>query len=328
MTRLHIPQAWRETARAVLEERLRTILVLGAADRGKSTFCSYLIRVLVEAGHRVALVDADIGQKDVGPPATITMGYTDGDPGLSAITPAAFYFVGSTSPVGRMLPLVVGTAHLARAADAPFVIIDTTGYIEGGGRVLKGYKIEAVRPDLIVGIARRFELEPVLTPYSTFRTVRIKPSRKASPKDSWDRYLVRKRAFARYFGNARRFEIDLDNLAFQRSLLFTGAPIAVEGTLYAERTAGGIVSVAESTPAEPEVVKTLRPGFEQNLLCGVADEHNECLGLAILEGFDFERRTVAMHSPVPDKEIRVLQFGDLYIDLEGRELDRVGREGL
>jgi GTPase SAR1 family protein len=57
MTRLHIPQAWRETARAVLEERLRTILVLGAADRGKSTFCSYLIRVLVEAGHRVGYTD-------------------------------------------------------------------------------------------------------------------------------------------------------------------------------------------------------------------------------------------------------------------------------
>jgi polynucleotide 5'-hydroxyl-kinase GRC3/NOL9 len=312
----------------VLEERLRTILVIGAADRGKSTFCGYLIRMLVEAGHRVAFVDADIGQKDIGPPAAITMGYSDGDSTLRAITPAAYYFVGSTSPVGRMLPLVVGTAHLARAADASFVIVDTTGYIEGGGRILKGYKIEAVQPDLIVGIERKLELEPILKPYRAFRTVRIQPSRKAHPKDNWDRYLVRKRAFARYFANSLSFEIDHYDLAFQRSLLFTGEPIAVEGALYAERTADGIVAITESTPAEPEPVKTLRPGFEQNLLCGLADEHNECLGLAILECFDFERRTVAMHSPVPKDYVRALQFGDLYIDLEGQELDRVGREGI
>jgi polynucleotide 5'-hydroxyl-kinase GRC3/NOL9 len=328
MTRLHIPQTWREAARAILEDRLQTILILGAADRGKSTFCGYLARELVGAGHRVALVDADIGQKDIGPPAAITMGYTDGDAALRAITPAAYYFVGSTSPVGRMLPLVVGTAHLARAADAPFVIVDTTGYIDGGGRILKGYKIEAVQPNLIVGIARKRELEPVLKPYSAFRTARIKPSRKAHPKDSWDRYLVRKRAFARYFANAGRLEVDLDSLAFQRSLLFTGEPVAIEGALYAERMADGIVAVAESAPAETETVKTLRPDFARNLLCGLADEHNECLGLAVLEDFDFERRTVALHSPVPAGKIRILQFGDLYIDLEGRELGRVGREGI
>lgn len=328
MTRLHIPQAWRETGRMVLGEGLRTILVIGAADRGKSTFCGYLIRLLVEAGHRVAFVDADIGQKDIGPPAAITMGYSDGDPTLRAITPAAYYFVGSTSPVGRMLPLVVGTAHLARAAAAPFVIVDTTGYIEGGGRILKGYKIEAVQPDLIVGIERKLELEPILKPYSAFRTVRVQPSRKAHPKDSWYRYLVRKRAFARYFANARSFGIDLDDLAFQRSLLFTGEPIAVDGALYAERTADGIVAVTEGRPVGTEPVKILRPGFEQNLLCGLAGEHNECLGLAVLKAIDFERRTVAMHSPVPRDTVRVLQFGDLYIDLEGRELGRVGREGL
>ena len=166
MTRLHVPQAWRETAATILRDRPRVILVLGGGDAGKSSFCRFLLAELLAAGHRVAVVDSDLGQKDIGPPATVTLGYSaprcgqglpaegplEQGPTVARWPPAAeaFYFVGSTSPVGRMLPLLVGTARLVRVAEAPFVLVDTTGYVEGAGRVLKGYKIESVRPDLVV----------------------------------------------------------------------------------------------------------------------------------------------------------------------------------
>jgi polynucleotide 5'-hydroxyl-kinase GRC3/NOL9 len=136
------------------------ILVLGGGDVGKSSYCRFLITELLAAGHRIAVVDADVGQKDVGPPAS----YAAGTAGQWVVAPEAFYFVGSTSPAGRMLPLVLGTAQLVIAADAPFVIVDTTGYIEGTGRVLKSYKIEAVRPDLIVAIEKCGELEAIPGP--------------------------------------------------------------------------------------------------------------------------------------------------------------------
>jgi hypothetical protein len=63
---------------------------------------------------------------------------------------------------------VLGTAQLVNVADTPFVIVDTTGYIEGTGRVLKSYKIEAVRPDLIVAIEKRGELETVLRSHRNY----------------------------------------------------------------------------------------------------------------------------------------------------------------
>jgi polynucleotide 5'-hydroxyl-kinase GRC3/NOL9 len=137
-----------------LQQRPRTILVLGG-DAGESSYCRFLVAQLLGAGERLAIVDADVGQKIVGPPATVTLGHAEGTAEQWTAAAEAFYFVGSTGPVGRMLPLVVGTAQLVNAAGAAFVIVDTTGYIEASGRVLKGYKIDAVRPDLIVAIQKQ-----------------------------------------------------------------------------------------------------------------------------------------------------------------------------
>jgi polynucleotide 5'-hydroxyl-kinase GRC3/NOL9 len=328
MRPLHVPEAWRQSAVTILQERPRVILVLGGGDVGKSSYCRFLVTELLAAGHRVAVVNADVGQKDVGPPATVTLGYAVGTAEQWAVAPEAFYFVGSTSPAGRMLPLVIGTAQLVNAADTPFVIVDTTGYIEGTGRVLKSYKIEAVRPDLIVAIEKRGELETVLRSHRTYRTIRVRPSRKARLREWWERDEARVKAFAAYFREARQLELDLDKLTFQRSLLFTGEPVTIEGALYAERTAEGVVAVTESALPDVEVAKRLRPGFERNLLCGVADECNRGVGLALIQSIDFDRQTVLLVSPVPVEKVRVLQVGDLYVGVDGRELGRVGREGL
>ena len=116
MRRLHIPEPWRQSAATILEDRPRVILVLGGGDVGKSSYCRFLITELLAAGHRIAVVDADVGQKDVGPPATVTLGYAAGTAQQWVVAPEAFYFVGSTSPAGRMLPLVLGTAQLVIAA--------------------------------------------------------------------------------------------------------------------------------------------------------------------------------------------------------------------
>jgi polynucleotide 5'-hydroxyl-kinase GRC3/NOL9 len=328
MTRLHVPEAWRQSAAAILQDRLRVILVLGGGDAGKSSYCRFLAGELRAAGQKVALVDADIGQKDVGPPAAVTLGYVTDTAEQLVARPEAFYFVGSTSPEGRLLPLVVGTARLVGAADAPFVIVDTTGYVEGLGRVLKSYKIEAVRPDLIVAIEKRGELEAILRAHRNWPTIRIRPSRKARPRDRWERDLARERAFAAYFKEARRLELKLDEVVIQRTLLFTGEPLVVAGALYAERTVEGVVAVAEGEIQGIEVAKWLKPGFERGLLCGVADERNWGAGLAVLETIDFGRRMISLSSPVAAEKLRVLQLGDLYIALDGRELGRVGRDGL
>jgi polynucleotide 5'-hydroxyl-kinase GRC3/NOL9 len=153
--------------RAVRQKR--TVLLVGGLDTGKSTLSRMLLRAGVDAGRPSAFVDADVGQKTVGPPATITLKTVRavGDLEPDALgTADALSFVGSTSPQGHLLPVVTGVVALAqRARDggADLLVVDSGGLVSGiSGQVLKYHKVEMLRPDLVVGLQRGEELQPLL----------------------------------------------------------------------------------------------------------------------------------------------------------------------
>jgi polynucleotide 5'-hydroxyl-kinase GRC3/NOL9 len=127
--KLHIPPEWESAAGEIFDRRLRTVLVIGGSAVGKSSFCRYLTQSLLARQAEVAFVDADVGQSNLGPPTAVTLGYPTSPVDFSTVPAAAYYFVGSTGPIGRFLPLVIGTANLAREARGAFVIIDTTGLV-------------------------------------------------------------------------------------------------------------------------------------------------------------------------------------------------------
>jgi polynucleotide 5'-hydroxyl-kinase GRC3/NOL9 len=128
-----------------------------------------LLRAGVDAGRPSAFVDADVGQKTVGPPATISLkavrSVGDLEPDALA-TADALSFVGSTSPQGHLLPVVTGVVALAqRARDggSDLVVVDSGGLVSGiSGQILKYHKVEMLRPDLVVGLQRGEELQPLL----------------------------------------------------------------------------------------------------------------------------------------------------------------------
>lgn len=315
---IDIPSSWAWSVAQIQRQRWRKILVLGAIDRGKSTYCQYLSQALLAAGERVAVVDADIGQKDIGPPATITLGYPERDHALQQVQPSAWYFVGAVSPVGHLLPSVLGMRQMVDAAQAPRVIINTTGFVDGIGRILKGYKIEALRPDVVVAITRGHELSGLLRPYRHYRTLRLAPSPQAVRKTLPQRQARRERLFAAYFASPREITLPWQRLSLQRTLLFTGTRVTQEGALYAERTSEGLIVVGQ--PTQPPRARVLPEGFERGLLCGVANRRRQGVGIAILNRIDFAAETLTLRTPVPEADIHTLQFGDIYINLEGREL--------
>jgi polynucleotide 5'-hydroxyl-kinase GRC3/NOL9 len=218
--------------------------------------------------------------------------------------------------------LVIGTASLASEARAAFVVIDTTGLVHASGRVLKNYKIDAVRPDVIVVVERRNELAAIRAANRHVPIIRIEPSRKAHGKDDYEKIEVRRRAFARHFAGAALLEFSLESLVFQRTLLFSGKPIKVEGAIHAEQSAEGVLIVGAplAPPADSQV---LPAGFERNLLCGIADATGRCAGLGIIERIDFANRTIAFTTPVARDKARIVQFGDMYVTPDGGELGQV-----
>ena len=320
--KLHLPQDWEAAATEIFDRRLRTVLVIGGSAVGKSSFCRYLAEALLARQVDVAVVDADIGQSSLGPPSVVTVGYPTLPVDFSTVPPEAFYFVGSTGPIGRFLPLVIGTASLAREARAAFVIIDTTGLVHGSGRVLKNYKIEAVRPDVIVAIERRNELAPIRMANRHLPILKIELSHKAHGKDDYEKIEVRRRSYARHFAGAVLLELPFDSLIFQRTLLFSGTPFELEGALRAERSSEGILIVG-APPTPPADSKLLPEGFERNLLCGIANAAGRCLGLGIIERIDFAAGVIALVTPVERHEVQIIQFGDVYVTPEGGELGQV-----
>jgi len=158
-----------ETLISRVVEKGGMCVALGGMDSGKTTFLSMVAAVAVRVGRTVAYLDTDVGQTTIGPPTTIGLKYVKENADLAPDAlgrPDAIYFVGDTSPQGHLLPLIVGSSKLAeeaRRSGAEIILVDTTGLIGGTlGQILKFHKIEALRPDWVVGFQRGEELEPIL----------------------------------------------------------------------------------------------------------------------------------------------------------------------
>jgi polynucleotide 5'-hydroxyl-kinase GRC3/NOL9 len=195
-----------------------TVLLVGGLDTGKSTLSRQLLETAAAAGRSAAYLDADVGQKSVGPPATISLKHVrsarDLEPGSFPVEDA-LAFVGSTTPEGHLLPVVTGLAQLHRRAlesGAEFVVVDSSGLVSGVyGQILNYHKVEMLRPDLVVGLQRGEELLPLLGVIQRFFDTEVVPlgvHPGVVPSSVEQRAENRERAMARYFGaELHRFRV-------------------------------------------------------------------------------------------------------------------------
>lgn len=223
-----VNQNWKQLASRIVRTQ-QLVLVIGSTDTGKSTFCRFLIDVAVTEGFRVAFVDADIGQSQIGPPTTIGVKFFE--PTHEGITSSEvpsvqfdgvadrIYFVGAVSPSRNQLQVLTGTrlmVDVARQAQVDFIVVDTTGYIrDNAAVVLKQHKIELLRPNHLVCIGRSTEFEQITACYGQQEWLKIhylRPHRNVRSKSSEARWRHRDSQFNAYFGAARE-----PKLAIQKS---------------------------------------------------------------------------------------------------------------
>src|SRR5204863_943985 len=187
----------------------RSVLFLGGLDAGKSTLARATAAFALRIGRRVAYIDADVAQKTVGPPATVGMKHIREPDDLipERMSEAdALGFVGSISPQDHLVPLVGALGRLrdrARNEGAELLIVDTGGEVSGiWGQLVKYYKVDTLEPDLVVGLQRGEELEPVLGVIQRFFGIRVAAlgvHPNVSPSSVEQRMEQRQRAMARYF---------------------------------------------------------------------------------------------------------------------------------
>ena len=237
-------------------------MVIGASDTGKSTLARYLFQELRRAGLWAAYLDGDVGQSTLGLPTTMTVALPSGpgDERFAPRGPRATYFVGSTTPHGHMLPVVVGAYRLqqkALALGAQVVVVDTTGLVDPaeGGRALKQWKIELLAPSTVIGLQRERELESILWPLrreARLQVVewRVSPHVVERPREA--RIARRRAQLADYFRRARPCVVSLRKMAiYELDRLAIGALVAFQD---AEGFTLGLGVVEESDRGEKTLV--------------------------------------------------------------------------
>lgn len=256
------------------------VMLIGAADTGKTTVGKALLTAIVQAGFTAAYVDADLDQSTVGPPACVGLKWVNTMRDIEELgTADELRFVGSTTPEGVVLPHVVATAALvdvARAAD--YVVLDTTGVVAGVvGETLKYHTTELCQPRLVVAMHRGGEMDPIVSMLERFLGVE---SMKVASDPMRTVMTPSERNTNRAAGFRRELEEPIAQWRVQRGVF------------------------APSLPEEFDYEKL------DQMLVGVQGFGGKCLGLGVLEYKDHQLRVVTRHGD----DMSGLRLGSLRVD--------------
>lgn len=291
-TPIRVSRQWLELLPKLPTERGR-LIVIGGSDTGKTTLCRWLLSKLPETS-RPALVDSDLGQATVGPPACVGWRF-------AGSAEAHYTFVGDTTPATNPLAALTATVRAvqsAEAAGAGIVLLDTSGYLGGrGGYELKNAKLEVLAPLHVILLGDSPDVRRLLAAWSHDARVtlhRVTQSEVLVQKTRPQRAQWRQERFAEALAGGELRKIPL-----------------------AGKTLGG-----PPTPAELRAAG-LDAGDLQGLLLCFHDRHRNGLCLGLLQALDLPNHQILARAPQVAEQADGLQFGLLKLTAEGQELGRL-----
>lgn len=344
-----MPDDWRALSARIDAEGGLAVL-LGASDSGKTTLARWLMRTLTAAGRRVALVDGDIGQSTVGPPATAGLAFAAPAQNDPVLAPIALRFVGTVSPAGQNLPLAAGLKRLAERASAmgaEVLLVDTTGFVLGpAARRLKFHKIDLLRPQHLIALQRDEELEPILRLFEGRKGMaisRLPVSPHVISRSFQIRRSYRAQRFADYFRSSSLVKLSLDGIVLQGGWIHSGKPLDPAGlrglseklgipVLWGERSQDEAFLLVQGEPSLHGLplaksrlgvsdVRITATDEIRGLLLGLADAENELLALGLLHDLDLTSGRMVCLSPCADPvRVGIVHFGSIRLDSSGEEL--------
>ncbi len=206
-------------------------LILGGVDTGKTTLAAALAKHAASSG-RVGIIDADIGQSHIGPPATVGWAiveaprtiervFGDGDDpeaDFSQLTAGGISFVGDVTPTGHLLQMTAAITQCVQQVSrvAELIIIDTPGFIFGpAAAALWGAVQRILQPEMVLAVQRGSELSDVLAgfEYLDLKIERIKTPRQIPAKSPQERRNYRQSQFNKYFRDCCLYNISLGDVA-------------------------------------------------------------------------------------------------------------------
>ncbi len=330
------------------------VLLMGATDVGKSTLALQAANAAATAGRPVAVVDTDVGQSEVGPPGTVGVVRLDGPvASLTELKPRALAFVGDTSPVGHLLPLLQGSRRLvdhARSRGDELVVVDTSGMVEGRlGEKLKLAEATILQPSLVMVVARGGELtrlESLVRGSCAAPVIRVRSAPDVRKKSPVYRRTQRANRMNRHFEGARLIDLDASQVMSFDTWLYSGTALtawelraATEAlktpVLHGESTPDGIFLCTEGRP-DRKGFDLLQEDFKRrrtlvtpaiafrHLLIGLIGDEGRLVDIGLLQGINFERAIYSVLTPARSvDEVRQIHFGRLRLRRDGSEIARL-----
>jgi polynucleotide 5'-hydroxyl-kinase GRC3/NOL9 len=287
-----VPQSWSKPVNTVLglQKKPVVIIVLGASDSCKSSFCTYMLNKLVSEQRKVAVIDGDLGQSDIGPSASI--GYAVATKPVSEIYNLRMqngYFIGVTSPAAAAKNTVKGLSTMMNEAlsrEVDCVLVNTDGYVSGDEAI--SYKLQVIKelkPDVVVGVQMQGELDELMSYLGGGGLMMVEPSPAVNVRSPEKRKILRESTYAKYLKKSKLHCIPISQLTVEPR---NGVP------------------------------KTQEP--ERGILVGLYGNGAKFLGIGVLRAINVGRRTLKIQTSVPTKPLRLV-FGKVVLNQKLQEVE-------
>ncbi len=287
-------------------------LVLGAMDVGKTTLTVILANKVASLGMRVGIIDADLGQNDLGPPATVDAAVLEPHQAITHLRmlhPVKAVFLKTTSVERVWRDVVHGVKklvkYLVESESVSAVVVNTDGWISTDRAVeYKLYMIEALQPKNVFLIRRADEADKLLKAieekFSDKTNLVVLPAPPAARvRSREDRRIHREMGYGKYLNPPRDITLDLRKTPIVNFPICCGFNLDNELRGYVKRLVksnvvhceiihGCLVAITTSLSLrEPDVqdmpgrgkLIVLPNGWEKGLLVGLEDENNFLLAL-------------------------------------------------
>lgn len=271
-----IPASWAPVIKAVYEFKKKPVIVMviGGTDSGKTSFCTYLTNMLVSHDHKVAVIDEDLGQSDIGPPCTVAYAYVSAPvTDMFNLQEQNAVFVGTTSPGAAISRTVEAAAALKteilNQGTPDFIVVNTDGWVTGEDAVqFKSWLAKRLNVDIVFCL--QDEDTPILCasfsdalPHCIHEIVESPFA--ISQRGHEKRRNLRELAYAKYLKNAK-----------VKAIL--GYTVAIKGNREA-----------------------LHKRKAVNLLVGMYGTHNRFLGIGIIDKVDYTNAILKIFTPVKER---------------------------
>ncbi|MGB9706142.1 MAG: Clp1/GlmU family protein, partial [Pyrobaculum sp.] len=322
------------------------IIVVGMIDVGKSTMTAMLGNKALARGYRVAVIDADVGQNDLGPPTTISLArLTRYVTHLRQLVAEKSIFLQATS-LERIWPRAV--EQIARAVEyarrvwrADSVILNTDGWVlDEEAVVFKRQLIEKIKPSLIVAIQVEKELAPILNGYSNVLVLPPPPHARSRSRE--DRKIHREMGYGRYIFPPVEIAVSLDKIPICNLPIFKGIEMGEElrkilsralglGVEKAYQVGNRVYAIVEGDTWVVRKVSGfqvigLPHDFERGLLVGLEDAERFLVGLGVVKKIYYDKRKAIIYtsSDVEKRmgEVKCIRLGLVRLDDNFNEVEK------